>query len=153
MLTNYAVLDDYIKKCTQKIEYHSKNAKSARLWNNVLSTANIFLSAACAFTMTILSVEQSPSFVITIVGSGYAMIITITSKIKESFNFDVLNVLHNNAMDSYSDVKMDLEKLKRDQEYHPHLLESAIQKYEAVVQKSHVQSIKECHFYFCLKIN
>ena len=149
MIPNYPnypidVIEQYLEKCTTKIDFHSKNAKNAQIWNNVLSLINISISALCALTMTILTVTGVGSTPITCVGASYAFVITIATKLKEDYKFNVLEYAHNDIKDDFAELKINFEKLKYTDDYRD--IEKYIIKYEHIMKTSHLQTVKSCKF-------
>lgn len=149
MLQGYPfdVIDSYISKCDEKVKFHAKNSRNARVWNNILSLINLFLSSACALSMTIITVVEADSIATTVVGAVYAFLITLSTKIQSDFRFEVLQYAHSQVQDDYSELKCGFEKLKYS---HEHIeLEKFIIKYEHILKTGHLQTIKSCYFW-CL---
>ena len=143
---------EYIEKCEIGIEYHKQMGENAAHWNNLLSTSSIILSAGTALTMSILTVADANSQVLTIVGSSYAFILTVVNKVKDSFSFSALSFNHYYVSDGYSDCKRDFTKIINDAESEDRSnFDRAVLLYEETVKKGHIQSVKNCQVCCCLK--
>jgi len=138
-----SIVDNYINKCQDKINKHSINSKNSRIWNNLLGTLNILISAMSALTMTIMTVAEVDSAGITIVGATYAFLITVFTKVKDDYEFNLLNFRHASVMDDYSELNIQFEKLKY--EFDNVKMESCIIKYESINKNSHIQDVKICY--------
>ena len=134
-------INNYILRCTEKIEFHKNNAINASIWNNFLSTTSIFLSALTAFSMTILTVFETPTESVTVAGSTYALLITIINKLKDSYNFLALSHQHYSLMDQYAELKVDLQRSLNDDSFIESRI-ALIYKYTIIEQKSHIQTVK-----------
>lgn len=146
--------NEYIEKCETSINYHKENAKNAKKWNLFINMSNIVLSATMAFSMTVMSVLNSPNATVTIVGSTFALFIGIGNKIKDDMSFKSLAFAHDSASDSYSELKQSFVLLLNDidkHQYSPEQFDQLILKYEAISQKSHFQSVKCCKMFCCLR--
>ena len=151
---NETLINNYIEKCNIKIDYHKINARHARLWNNFISTGNIFLSSLSSLLMVIFTVVHTPESTISIISGCLFFTLTISNKVKDDFNFLSLSISHHNSMDAYSDIKYELEKLINstedlEQNIRP-LIDIIILKYGGVNQKSHHQSVRWCFYGCCL---
>jgi hypothetical protein len=142
-------LDRYIDLCDKKIEYHTQNAKNSRIWETFLSISNIFIASLNILTLVIMTTLDAEHTTTSIVSGTFAFVLVISTKVKDQMNFQALNIQHNNSLDSYSDIKMELEKLARSDDFHLGL-DTLLIRYEAVVQKSHFQTVRCCYLCCCL---
>lgn len=145
----------HIDKCIEKVKHHQKNSTSAKHWDNFLSFNNLLLSASTALTMTILTSFSASAVTVTIIGAIYAFLLTINNKIRDEYHFLALYYQHINSLDSFGELEIIFRDLvskidtghiiTRDE------LQTAVAKFESVKQKSHVQTVKECKFFCCLR--
>lgn len=148
-------MTEYDGKCSERIQYHHKNAKASKLWDNFLSFNGLFLSASTALSMTIMTALEVDSIPITIIGSIYAFLLTINNKVKDDYRFVALHYQHVRASDDYAElqvcVKNLLAKIDHNVNFESADLERVINKYESIKQNSHFQEVKDCNFFCCLK--
>lgn len=148
-------INEHIDKCKDKMKYHTKTSQNCERWGNSLSILGLTLSAGLALTLTLMTVNRSENYEVTIAGGIFAFFITINQKISNSFNFQYLQAKHNQAMDDYIELHYLFNSLVTDierQEFEIKEYNSIINKYIAVAQKSHIPGVKACFFYcLCFK--
>lgn len=142
--------DGYIIDLKGKIHFHKQNALNSKMWDNVLSTTSMILSALTALTMTILTVVETDAGIITIVGGLYAFTITVVNKVKDSYSFLALSFQHFNIQDQYAELLLEFENCGEDDSEYLRLL---MNKYTLISQKSHIQSVQSCRYLFCCLIH
>lgn len=145
------VVGEYLFKCEEKILYHTANSLAAWGWYKTLSTMNILISSLAGLSMTILTVNSYDASTIAVIGGTYACVITVIQKITNDFNFLVLQYQHANAGDEFSGVRYQLILLANGIviDVNNIKLDAIIHKYESIVQKSHIQSVRFCWIACC----
>lgn len=143
------MLDIYIKKATEKIEYHNRNASASKLWNDLFRISKVFLTASGALTLTCLAVYDVNNFTIAITSSCFLFSGTILDELQKNYNFQFISFQHHQAGDDYKAIKFDMEyiKLERNEHTKSHEL---IEKYMLLESKNHIQGIRNCFLGCCL---
>ena len=140
---------EYVEKCKLKVDYHNKNGGNSRRWNSILSITNMILGAATALSMTIMSVIHSSEVEITIVGAIYAFLITTTSKVKDSYEFNDLGFKHEQASDRYYKIKQEFNSLLLMHSDHVKF-GVVVSKFLELQQETHLQQVQSCReCFFC----
>ena len=149
MITSVQSIHERCIECKNKVDMHTRNAQSSRGWNNTLSLLGVILSAGTALAMTIMTVEKANNIALTITGAVFAFSISITQKIKESYNFEVLSFQHNSAADDFHDLYFGFMNLAN--KFDEVEFEKLMVRYVSLCQKYHLQSIKDCKIFCCFK--
>lgn len=134
---------EHINNCLTKSEAHRVNAKNAQKWHTLLTITNLIISSAQALTMTLQSVYGDNDKNIAVSGGMYAFLNVVFNRVQNSFNFNVLEVLHNQASDDYLELHNKFKAL--DIEADENEYKNLVNRYISVSEKSHLYNVRECH--------
>lgn len=138
------LVDTYIEKCTRKINYHERNAKSSKLWEDTFRVCKVIVSSASALTMTCLAVYNVENYVIAITGGSFIFVTGIIDKLQEMYNFGNISFKHNLACDEYKTICYRLE-LNKALENNNTDINSMVESYLAIEDKwIGIQPVRNC---------
>lgn len=142
-LNDVVELNDYIEKCKGSIEYHTGQAKNSLDYHNLLNVFCNVIGAAQILTISFLAITASCNDVkIAIASASFASTILVLGRVQASYNFNVLNVLHNQVSDDFNELKQKLESRRNNT--HDENLDALKIRYLSVVEKSHLQHVNSC---------
>lgn len=137
-------INENIEDLKKLIDLHNENASNAQFIYNCLSYLETFLTASLSLLMTILTILKSEDFIITILGSSFAFLITLTSKYKDFKKYNELSIKHSLASDSYYRIKQKLQQLliaEQNNEKYFLILDDFFE----IKKNSHLESV-DCNF-------
>lgn len=152
-INRYSLLiDEKIEESRSRLIFHNKSAEACSQWDSFLSICGLILNSSNALAMTVMTVSGTGPIPIAVVSATISFSTVVLSKIRDSYNFNLLKVLHNHASDSYLELEYEFGLLKLEcqkqclsiDEY-----EKTVIKFMNTGEKSHIQEVKCCKF-FCL---
>ena len=87
---------------------HNNNAKYASFYKVLFNSINYVLSITTALSLTLitlLSPTQQKELITTIIGSIFAFLVAITTKLRDNYNYDEVCVKNNLASRDYYKLK------------------------------------------------
>ncbi len=122
-----------------KIIYHRVNADNSLKWHNFLGLLGVGINALQVLTLGILTTVHIEEVPIVIVSSSFVFLSVIVGRIQNSYNFNVLNVLHNQIADDLMAISAaNFYEIKHDS------FGAAQQAYLAIIERSHIQEVASC---------
>lgn len=140
---NNAELDEYIKLCSEKREFHQRNASSAMKLHQLFTILGAVLSGGTALSMTILTVLKSSDVSIAVIGGVFALVIGVTAKIQESYGFKLLNYQHAELSNDFQELENQLRILGH-RVYSATEFEVLTVKYLAISSRTNVMGTRPC---------
>ena len=132
---------EYKKKCRSKIEYHSIQARSSKLWSDLFKITKLISSSSSIITMSLMTINNFESYQLAITGSCFIFFNGILDKLMESYNFDLISNQNYVALDDFKDILLKLEVDILEEGNKQSIL---IEKYLLLESKFHVSPVKEC---------
>lgn len=150
-------IKNYIKKCKEKGNYHHTMALHATEWFNLINLLGTIINAGQALAMTVETVSGVSSDNIAITGAVFAFASAIASRIKDSYEFNLMSAKHQRVANDYFDTEKILTTiltdLNRTNEYEEKWLNQNIQKFISIEQIAPNQPIRKCSLFICYKPN
>ncbi len=148
-------ITNYIKKCKENGTYHHTMALRANEWHNLMNMIGTILNAGQALAMTTETVTGVSSDNIAITGAVFAFINAVASRIKDSYEFNMLGSKHQRVANDYFDTEKILTtiltELNRTNEYEERWLNQNIQKFISIGQIAPNQPVRKCSLFICVK--
>lgn len=141
-------IDNYEKRCAEKAEHHLRNGFSAKRWDNFLVIAGIFFSASAQLVIPLMVVVDSSSLSIAIASGVLTFMLTITTSMKNAFNFSLLNYQHNHLSEEFKGLEAEFFMLSR-KRHELDDLELLVTKYNGLAQRAGIQGVRECRIFCC----
>lgn len=143
-------VNELIIKCREKINFHKENAHNSLRWHNFLGLLSVSIAGLQTVVMTCLGVYKTDDSVVSITGSVFGFATLLLGRIVISYNFNVLNVLHNIVVDDFIELETKLQLLDSEN-IDKNLFDSYMHRYVGITEKSHLQCVNECYFlrFFC----
>lgn len=137
-------IENYEKLCATKADHHMRNGFSAKRWDNFLVISALFFSAASQLVIPLMVVVEMSAVSIAIASAVLTFIVTFVSRLKDTFNFSLLNYQHLHLSEEFKGIEAEFFMLSR--KLNPDLedLELLVAKYNGVAQRAGVPSVSEC---------
>lgn len=146
-------ITNYIKICREKGNYHHDMALRANEWFNLMNMIGTVLNAGQALAMTAETVSGVSSDNIAITGAVFAFVNAIASRLKDSYEFNILSLKHQRVANDYFDTEKImatiLADLNRTNEYEEKWLNQNIQKFISIGQIAPNQPVRKCSLFIC----
>lgn len=143
-------IDDYISKCSEKINFHKNQTIQCRSWNNAINLLTVSLASIQAFLMTVLPLLGASVLDLALTSGLFSMTIIISSKIRDNYQFLALSFQHENIENELINLHYDLVALKNDiEELSTTKYNKAISVYSNILIRSHIQVVSDCRSIFC----
>lgn len=114
-----------------KIIYHRVNADNSLKWHNFLGLLGVGINALQVLTLGILTSVHTDDVPIVIISSSFVFLSVIIGRVQNSYNFNVLNVLHNQIADDLMAISAaNFYEIKH--------------AYLAIIERSHIQEVASC---------
>lgn len=141
-------LEKFIKLCSTKSKTHLRNSLNSRKWKNAMEICSAFIAATTSLTMPILAITGSDSITVAVVGNVFVFCNVIIGALKQNYGFITLDYQHNHLSSEFGDLKNEFRNFQR-RGHSEEELEKLIIKFQGINSRSNIQSVKDCHFYFC----
>lgn len=135
-----ARINGYIEIVSERIKFHSIQARHALAWHQFFSVLGVVLTSSQAFLMLLLSINGVDGVGVGIAGGAFAAILAITSRIQTIYYFNTLSVMHSNLEDDYVEL---LEVLNGGPD--ETLFNHCIARYVAITERSHIIELCACN--------
>lgn len=143
-------ITNYINKCKEKGKYHHIMAQHAMGWHNTMNMVGTVLNAGQALAMTVETVTGVSPNDIAITGAVFAFVSAVASRLKESYEFNILSMKHQRVANDYLDTEkilnLILSDLIRTNEYEEKWLHQNIQKFISIEHIAPNQPVRKCMF-------
>lgn len=148
-------ITNYVKKCKENGNYHHTMALRANEWYNLMNMVGTILNAGQALAMTAETVTGVSSNNVAITGAVFAFVNAVTSRIKDSYEFNMLGAKHQRVANDYFDTEKILTtilmEINRTNEYEERWLNQNIQKFISICQIAPNQPVRKCSLFICNK--
>ncbi len=142
----------HIEKCTALRDKHIKFSRNSNHWQIILNLCGIGLSASLTMIMTLVAILDHENVLFpTVVGSTFGFLLTIIQKVNSSYNFEKLQILHENISDNFHISKYKFIKLLN--EYNEGTFDK--KNYDVALEhfislnSHHIQPVSSCNLMCC----
>ena len=129
-----------LEEIANKIKFHRKQARNSLNWYNLLNLVFVVVACVQPLSMTLMLSFNCTNAAISICGSCFSVVIILVNRIVLSFQFNVLNVQHHQIADDLQEI-INLYETE-DSNY-------LNRRYLSIIEKSHIQEIRDCPLFFC----
>ena len=141
------LVETYRKNCKDKIEYHQRQARFAKNWDDIFRLSKIVSTSTSILTLSLMAVYDYRNFEISIAGASFIFLNNMIDEIQKSYNFLFISHCNHEAVSEFKEVlfKIDLTSLEEGV-----INSNLIEKYILLESKHIIQPVKNCFMSSCL---
>ena len=144
-------IEEYSKKCIEKVTFHNEQARRCRNWNTWLNLFNTSISAIQIITMSIIAIDSVIYSVstIAIVSAVFGFINVLVLQTKNSYSFDGLASINDNISENFNELNIEFLLLDPEKPNYVIDLEKCIIKLVSLENKIHPVTVNKCRSILC----
>lgn len=147
-------IDEHIKTCDEKGDFHRSQAKHSLRWWNFLGVVNVMLTASQALALTIQASLEDTGKNIAIVGGTFSFFIAVSIRVQMAYSFNCLSIEHHHLADDYQELGHRFKLLINDiekEEFKEEDYEKCVDRFISITEKTHLQNVSKMKICCCEK--
>ena len=151
MLSEDNSTENYIKRCSNKVDIHNEQAKRNKNWNTWLNLFDSVISGAQIITMVILAINSQIYTVetVAIVGASFGFVNVVVARVRQSYSFLELAAINDSISENFNELKIKFLLLDPENQNYKSDLETSKVKMTTLENKIHPVFVRKCRSILC----